>query len=77
MQLVPADQVQQNLFYTHDREPARRLMQALDRINLKMGSGTIQFASAGVGANRRWQVRANHRSRCFTTRWNELPIVRA
>jgi len=77
MQLTPADQIQQNLFYDPDREPSKRLMQAMDQINLKMGSGTIQFASAGVGASQRWQVRANHRSRCFTTRWNELPIVRA
>ncbi len=54
-----------------DRNP---LIQTMDSINKKMGGGTMRYASEGFGG--RWQMKQNRKSPCYTTRWDELAIVR-
>lgn len=51
------------------------LMAALDRVNRRMGKGTLRLA--GEGREQRWKVRAEHKSPCYTTRWNELAVAHA
>src|SRR5215471_1079784 len=72
--LVPAHQVQPHLFDRHDRERSRRLMAAIDTINREWGSGTIRYAA--VGLRPAWIMRCARRSPRFTTRWQELVVVR-
>ena len=55
-------------------ERERRLMAAVDALNLKHGRGTVQVASAGL--ERRWQAKQTRRSPRYTTRLDELPRVR-
>jgi len=73
--LVRADEVQGHLFYEMDRDRSRRLMRGIDRVNSRLGAETVKFAAAGV--NPKWKVKACRRSRRYTTRWDELAVVRA
>lgn len=73
--LVESKQVQQNLFDARDRERAMRLMQAVDKVNSNLGAGMLRFAVAGM--NPQWKVLANHKSKRYTTCWDELVMVKA
>lgn len=73
-ELVPAQQRQADFFDHRDRDRHQQLMQVMDRINAQMGASTLKFAA--VGLKQPWKPKAEHRSKAFTTRWDELPIVR-
>jgi DNA polymerase V len=73
-ELVPAHQVQTHLFDQHDRARSQRLMAALDALNTQWGSGTVRYAA--VGLRPQWITRCGHRSPRYTTRWEELVVVR-
>ena len=51
-----------------------KLMRALDMINRDYGHGTVRSGVSGVA--QRWAMRNENRSPRYTTRWDELPIVR-
>ena len=72
--LVPAHQVQTHLFDQHDRKRSQRLMAALDAINTQWGAGTVRYAA--VGLRPQWIMRCGHHSPRYTTRWEELVVVR-
>jgi DNA polymerase V len=72
--LVPAHQIQAHLFDRQDRERSMKLMAAIDRINTEWGSGTIRYAA--VGLRPAWIMRCARRSPRYTTRWEELAVVR-
>jgi DNA polymerase V len=67
--LVPQKQVQANLFDDIDREKSRRLMRAVDAINIRLNT-PVRWAAEGI--SQPWQVKFNRRSGRFTTSWNEL-----
>jgi hypothetical protein len=73
-ELVLAHQVQTHLFDQHDRERSQRLMVALDAINTQWGRGTVRYGAMGLQP--RWILRCVHRSPRYTTRWQELVVVR-
>ena len=73
-ELVPACQVQTHLFDQQDRERSRQLMAAIDAINTQWGTGTVRYAA--VGLRPRWIMRCTRRSPRYTTRWEELVVVR-
>jgi DNA polymerase V len=72
--LVPAKQVQTHLFDQHDRDRSQKLMAAIDTINAEWGSGTIRYAAMGLRPA--WIMRCARRSPRYTTRWQELVVVR-
>jgi len=53
---------------------SERLMQAVDAINRRMGSGTVSLL--GEGIHQRWAMQRGYLSGGFTTRWDELAEVR-
>ncbi|ART57244.1 DNA polymerase V subunit UmuC (plasmid) [Acidovorax carolinensis] len=54
------------------------LMAAIDELNLRYGRGTVQLASAGPqGRAKVWAMRQERMSQGYTTRWDELAVVRA
>lgn len=54
------------------------LMKAVDRLNQRYGKGSILLASAGLEGQRRpWVMRQERRTPRYTTRWEEMPILRA
>ena len=50
-------------------------MAAMDAVNSRFGRHTL--APAAMGLERSWRHRAALRSPCYTTRVDELPVVRA
>ncbi len=64
------------------RERAGRLMVAVDSLNRQFGAGTVRWAAEGL--QQEWKMRAEWRSQSrserasprFTTRWDELAVVR-
>jgi DNA polymerase V len=56
------------------RERVGRLMEAVDALNRQFGAGTVRWAAEGL--QQEWRMRAEWRSPRFTTRWDELAVVR-
>ena len=65
---------QGNLFAT-PRRNRDNLSQALDRINHRWGTDTLQYASAGL--IKPWHHKQAMKSPSYTTSWRELPIAQA
>ena len=72
--LVPDDALQGNLFATSSVHQNRALMQALDNINFSMRDDMVKFAASGLSRN--WKMRQEMRSKRFTTRWDELYLIK-
>ena len=69
--IIPEDQVQLNLFDTEkDHISRKNLYGALDRVNQKMGRDKIQIL--GQGIKKRWGVKRQRVSPCYTTQWDQL-----
>lgn len=74
--LVPRGAVQMSLFEEETDHAAQdRLMAAMDAVNRRYGRGSMGLASAGL--SHPWQMHQSHRSRRFTTCWEDLPRVHA
>lgn len=72
--LVPFGKGQRSLFEPEKLSRAP-LMAALDRVNAKMGRGTLKPLGAGVRPT--WTTRFGKRSPGYLTRWDELPLVQS
>ncbi|WP_457572190.1 Y-family DNA polymerase [Desulfovulcanus sp.] len=57
------------------RQKQERLMHVMDRINAKWGNGTLMVAATGL--EKKSFSRRAHRSPDYTTKWEDLPVVRA
>lgn len=73
--LVPAMRERHDLFDERDRQKQSRLMKAVDAINGDHGTHMIHFGDLG-GIRPQWAMRAGFRSPRYTTRWEEIPLVR-
>ncbi len=79
LDLVPDDEKQASLFRPVDpmREAKeRRLMEAVDKLNLWGGRGTVRVATMGAGGKQEWQMRREHKTPCYTTRVEDVPRAR-
>ena len=63
------------LFDVRDHHRDQRLMEVMDQVNSRMGSGTVRPAVGGV-RKRGWMMAQRCRSPRYTTRWDELPRTR-
>jgi DNA polymerase V len=70
--LVPENRLQRGLFDNAEREKSTRLMRTIDAINAKVRS-PVRWAAEGI--DQPWQVKFKRRSKRYTTRWDELPVV--
>ncbi|MBT3307183.1 MAG: Y-family DNA polymerase [Alphaproteobacteria bacterium] len=60
-----------------DRARTRALMRVMDDLNAACGRDTVRFAATDTGAGRHWAMKQNHKSPCYTTRWQDLKQVRS
>jgi DNA polymerase V len=73
-EIVPAAGVQGDMFgNTIPNAKSDSLMEVMDRINTKMGKGTLIVGSQGYGQP--WAMRQQSKSQAYTTNWNELLTV--
>ena len=73
--LIEAGAAPVQMFPTRKPVQSARLTAAMDGINGRFGSGTVQPAVSGV--ERRWKAKAEFLSPRYTTRIEEIPPVRA
>ena len=73
--IIPQDRVQLNMFDT-DQKRAKRdnLNSAVDLINQIIGRNTVHIGSQGI--SRKWQLKREKLSPCYTTKWDDLLRVR-
>ena len=83
--LEPEDYIiQGNLFNVKKNTLLEKKMDMLDYINNKMGSGTLFYGSQGIFKSKKrnkkvknkWNMKSHFKSKCYTTNWNELLIVK-
>lgn len=72
--LRPENEKPIDLFAT-DKPHSKILMNTIDSLNKKHGRNAVQFA--GMGMDKSWKLRSNHKSPCYTTRIEEVPRVKA
>jgi len=76
--LVPDDQLQTDFFdqqgrpALHGREKAR--MTAMDSLNARYGPNQVRYAAQNL--SQRWRPRHNLGSPNYTSRWDELPVIK-
>ncbi len=73
--LVEAGAGPRDLLAGVDRERLGRVTAALDAANDRFGKDTLRLAGMGIG-RRPWAMRTDRISPRWTTRWDELPVVR-
>ncbi len=73
LNLQPRDQYQGLLFKDHHNEKKGRLVEALESINSRHGTGTAFLAAQGI--DRTWDMKRNRRTPRYTTNWNEIPTI--
>lgn len=76
MDIGPQDGRQADMFAL-DSYPKRKqaLMAVVDDINARLGRNKVKFAAEGL--KQKWQMKQYRRSKRFTTRWDELLLVKA
>lgn len=71
--IVSEEEIQADLFskvnYTRKQHD---LMKCMDVVNARYGRQTMSVAGTGVGSNQSWQMKQEHLSKRYTTRWDEL-----
>ena len=67
---VPESQVQLSLFDTLDRDKRREVNSVVDTINRKMGRDKVKLAVQG--SSRKWKLKQEKLSPCYTTRFEDM-----
>lgn len=76
LDIVDVGQWQLSLLHPlHDRDRSVRLMEGVDMINKRYGSGTVWHAVEDK-SNASWQSKHALRSPRYTTSWTELPLIK-
>lgn len=72
--IVPSCCIQGNLFELSGKSDKMRLMNMIDNINFSQRNDVLKFASSGTTRN--WKMQQNFISPKYTTRWDELCVVK-
>jgi DNA polymerase V len=75
--LMLLDRAPRALIGGFDIEQQTKLMAALDACNTRWGRGAVVSAAAGMPEKRKWATKFEMRSPRYTTRIEEIPVVRA
>lgn len=81
---IQSADLQQGVLDLDDAQPAEpkrdrsRLMIAMDAINGRFGKGTVESAATGrTGQARLWEMKQERKTPQYTTRLEDVPVVRA
>jgi len=77
-EIISQNQFQLSLFSQanpQERDKRKALMVTLDKVNKRWGSNTLQVASQGT--KKAWKMNQSFISPHYTTRWQEIPVVKA
>jgi len=73
--LIPSAQIQTSLFDTKPPAKSNALMETVDMLNDKLGSGALRYATQGM--IHPWKAKSEMVSPRYTTNWDELVEVKA
>jgi DNA polymerase V len=71
---VPENMIQLSLFDNVDRDKRREINSVVDKINRKMGRNKVKLAVQGT--DRKWKLKQEKLSPCYTTRFADILEVR-
>ncbi|THU34277.1 Y-family DNA polymerase [Niastella caeni] len=74
MELIPAAEVQYNIFDKENRVRNSKLMNVVDVVNRSFGKDAVRFALQGFST--RWKLRQLKLSPCYTTRIDEVLTIK-
>jgi DNA polymerase V len=72
--IVPDSSRQMSLFSEHDPFKTKNIMQAMDHINQTMGRNKVRLAVQGF--DRKWRLKQEKLSPCYTTRFSDMLNVK-
>jgi DNA polymerase V len=72
--IVPETQIQQDIFDTVDRDKSKSLMLTVDKLNQQYGRDLVRVAAQGF--ERKWKLRQEKLSPCYTSRWSDLLTIK-
>jgi DNA polymerase V len=72
--IIPAGEVQYNLFSNYDNSKQQALSSLMDDINARYGRGALRVAAEGY--NKTWKMKQEFLSKQYTTNWNDIIIAR-
>lgn len=72
--LVPDNALQSNLFVPPSNNRRKKLMNVIDNMNAAYRGDILKFGTSGTQKN--WKMRSEKRSQRYTTRWDELCLVK-
>ena len=73
--IVPERPLQGDLFDTRDREKYRRVMMVMDSLNASYGKQKVKIAAQGF--DRKWKLKNEKLSPCYTTKLDDVLLVKA
>jgi DNA polymerase V len=73
-EIVPDAPIQGDLFDTVDRDRQKRIMTAVDKLNDSYGTYKVRVASQGYG--KKWKLKNEQLSPCYTTRLDDVIKVK-
>jgi DNA polymerase V len=68
--IIPAGEVQYNLFSNYKHRHEQKLAELIDKVNSRYGRGTLRIAAEGF--ERKWIMKQEYLSKQYTTNWNDI-----
>lgn len=74
MDVIPDNAIQQNLFFAEDHKKLSQLMEVIDSLNSGLPKSQVTLAVQGT-KERRWKLKQEHLSPCYTTNLSDVLTV--
>jgi DNA polymerase V len=71
---VPEEDIQQNLFALNQNIRQASVMRTMDIINSKLGSGSVKIGAQGF--SKKWMLRQEKLSPCYSTRLSDIITIK-
>jgi DNA polymerase V len=72
--IIPAGEVQFNLFNNYDNSKQQALSHLMDDVNARYGRGAIRIAAEGF--DKTWKMKQEYLSKQYTTNWQDIIVTR-
>ena len=72
--IIPAGEVQFNLFSNYDNSKQQALSGLMDTINARYGRGALRIAAEGY--DKSWKMKQEFLSKQYTTKWNDIIVAK-
>jgi DNA polymerase V len=72
--IIPAGEVQYNMFSNYDNSKQQKLSVLMDDINMRYGRGALRIAAEGY--EKSWAMKQEFLSKQYTTRWHDIIVTK-